>query len=468
MLGKSATLLEKSMIQAQQRLKRLILMAGDLLLLELCVAITLLIRYGNLRDWPTHIVPFTIVAVLWCVGFYIAGLYDLALGQDTLRLFRAYLEGMIANLGVALGFFYLIPLFGIAPRTNLVLYFLMVLLVGYAWRLVFHRFIVGGFERERVLFVGSTQDASQVYTLLRTSSLGADLVAAVVTHGEPDSKIPLKWIHSTDHLDDVIRAQQIQTVVLGTRLDEIPGMTNALYKTLFDHLTILDRAELEEATTGRIPLSYVNQSWFLQHLNESEKAWYESFKRVSDVLLAVPFAILTLVLMPIVALIIFASSRGPIFYSQTRVGRHGNKLRIWKFRTMYANAEKDGPQFTSSTKTDPRVFPLGRILRQLRIDELPQIWNVLRGDLSFIGPRPERPEFVEPLIERMPYYNLRHLTRPGLTGWAQVRFLTPTSSLEDNLKKLQYDLYYIKHRSLMLDLAILLKTVGIVVRRQGT
>jgi lipopolysaccharide/colanic/teichoic acid biosynthesis glycosyltransferase len=135
---------------------------------------------------------------------------------------------------------------------------------------------------------------------------------------------------------------------------------------------------------------------------------------------------------------------------------------------MDADAEKDGPRFTASTKTDPRLFPLGRLLRQLRIDELPQIWNVLRGDLSFVGPRPERPEFVEPLTERMPYYNLRHLTRPGLTGWAQVRFLTPTSSLEDNLKKLQYDLYYIKHRSLMLDLAILLKTVGIVLRRQGT
>lgn len=456
------------MIQAQQRLKRTILMAGDLLLLELCVALTLLVRYGTLQNWPTHVVPFTIVALVWCVGFYIAGLYDLALGQDTLRLFRAYLEGMIANLGLALGFFYLIPIFGIAPRTNLVLYFVIALLVGYAWRLIFHRFIVGSFERERVLFVGSAQDAGQVYTLLRTSSLGADLVAAVVTQGDADKKIPLTWIRDTTNLDTVIRTERIQTVVIGTRLDEVPGMTNALYKTLFDQLTILDRAELEEATTGRIPLSYVNQSWFLQHLNESEKAWYESFKRVSDVALAIPFALLTIVLTPFVALAIFASSRGPIFYSQTRVGRHGAKLRIWKFRTMEVNAEKDGPRFTASTKTDPRLFPLGRLLRQLRIDELPQIWNVLRGDLSFIGPRPERPEFVEPLIERMPYYNLRHLTRPGLTGWAQVRFLTPTSSLEDNLKKLQYDLYYIKHRSLMLDLAILLKTVGIVIRRQGT
>ncbi len=457
------------MLQAQQRLKRLILITGDILLLEACVIFTLLIRYGDLRFWPTHLVPFSLVTLLWCIGFYIAGLYDLALGQDTLRLFRAYLEGMIANLGVAFGFFYLIPIFGIAPRTNLILYFVIALLVGYAWRLVFHRFIVGKFERERVLFIGSTQDASQVYALLHTSSLGADLVAAIITQGEPDRALSIQWIENTDQLEQTIRTSAIQTIVLGTRLlNDAPDITNALYKTLFAQVTILDRAELEEATTGRIPLSHVNQSWFLQHLNESDKTAYESFKRVTDILLAVPFAIFTLLCTPIVAAIIFASSRGPIFYSQTRVGRHGKTMRIWKFRTMYLNAEKDGPQFTVSTKTDPRLFPLGRVLRQLRIDELPQIWNVLRGDLSFIGPRPERPEFVAPLIERMPYYNLRHLTKPGLTGWAQVRFLTPTSSLEDNLKKLQYDLYYIKHRSLMLDLAILLKTVGIVVRRQGT
>ncbi len=458
----------RNMIQAQQQLKRMILIVGDLFLLELCVVITLLIRYSNLHAWPSHIVPFTLVAFLWCIGFYIVGLYDLALGQDTLRLFRAYLEGMIANLGVAFGFFYLIPLFGIAPRTNLILYFLIALVLGYAWRLLFHRYIVGTFERERVLFVGSAQDAVQVHTLLKTSSLGADLITAVITQGEPDKTVPIEWIQTTDTLEGVLHASRIQTVVLGTRLDEIPNMTNALYKTLFNSLTILDRAELEEATTGRIPLSYVNQSWFLQHLNEPEKAWYESFKRITDLALAIPFALIGLTLTPFVALGIFVSSRGPMFYSQTRVGRHGKTLRIWKFRTMKVNAEKNGPQFTTSTKTDPRLFPLGRLLRQLRIDELPQIWNVLRGDLSFIGPRPERPEFVAPLTERMPYYHLRHLTRPGLTGWAQVRFLTPTSSLEDNLKKLQYDLYYIKHRSLMLDVAILLKTIGIVIKRQGT
>ncbi len=456
------------MIQSQQRLKRLILIGGDLLLLEICVPLTLLVRYGTLRDWSTHTVPFTLIAILWCLGFYIAGLYDLALGQDTLKLFRTYLEGMIANLGIAFAFFYLVPVFGIAPRTNLFLYFAIALLVGYAWRLFFHRFVVGTFERERVLFIGSAQDTKQVYELLRTSSLGADLVAAVATQGQADAHVPIRWIPLEDNLSETIRELSIQAVVLGARLDEEPALTDALYKTLFNQITILDRAELEEATTGRIPLTYVNQSWFLQHLNEAEKAWYELLKRLSDIVISIPFAVLTILFMPFVALTIRLSGRGPIFYSQVRVGRYGKPIVIWKFRTMLLDAEKDGPRFTASTKNDPRVFPVGRLLRQLRIDELPQIWSVLRGDLSLVGPRPERPEFVEPLTARMPYYSLRHVTRPGLTGWAQVRFLTPTSSLEDNLKKLQYDLYYIKHRSLMMDFAILLRTVGIVLRRQGT
>ncbi len=456
------------MIQSQQRLKRSILILGDLCLLEACLALTLFIRYGSLDAWPVHLYPFTIVALLWIIGFYVAGLYDLALGQDALRLFRTYLEGMIANLGIALAFFYLVPFFGIAPRTNLFLYFAIALLIGYAWRLLFHRLVMSSFQRERVLFIGAATEAVQVHTLLQQSSLGADLVAAFSTQGDTDPRLHLQWITNADELDQQVHTLNIQTVVLGAALEHFPDITNALYKALFDQLTILDRAELEEAATGRIPLSYVNQSWFLQNLNESEKAWYESFKRFIDILLAIPFALLTLLITPLAALAIRCSSPGPIFYSQTRVGRHGKIFRIWKFRTMQSDAEKDGPRFTASTKTDPRVFPLGRLMRQLRLDELPQIWNVLCGDLSFMGPRPERPEFVDPLTERMPFYNLRHLTRPGLTGWAQVRFLTPTSSLEDNLKKLQYDLYYIKHRSFLLDIAILLKTIGIILRRQGT
>jgi len=276
------------------------------------------------------------------------------------------------------------------------------------------------------------------------------------------------WLPGLHAFVDALKEHQITTVVLGLRPDEMPELKTVLYQSLFTPVDILDRAEIEEIATGRIPLSYVSETWFLHHLKESEKAWFESVKRGADILLAIPAGLVTIVLFPFVALGIKLASPGPTLYSQTRVGKNGKLFRIWKFRSMNTDAEKGGAQFTADAKTDPRLFPFGRFMRRTRIDELPQVWNVLMGDLSFIGPRPERPEFVNPLLERMPYYGLRHLTRPGLTGWAQVRFLTPNTSVEDNLKKLQYDLYYIKNRSLLLDALILLKTVGVVLRRQGT
>lgn len=349
----------------------------------------------------------------------------------------------------------------------MLLFFSLALLFGYAWRIFAGRLLQSYFSGGRVLFVGPAEEMRKVDALLRESALGMKLVAAIATSGETYRHNDIPWMPLPEY-QDIITREHITSVVLGVRPESQPELSRHLYNSLFNSIQILDRAEIEEAATGRIPLSYVTESWFLHHLNEGNKTWYESAKRVSDIILAIPFGLITILILPLVAAAIKLSSKGPIFYTQIRVGKNAKPFNIIKFRTMHLDAEKDGARFTADAKTDPRLFAFGRFMRRARIDELPQIWNVLKGDLSLIGPRPERPEFVGPLIERMPYYALRHLTRPGLTGWAQVMFLTPTASLEDNLKKLQYDLYYIKHRSFFLDALILLRTVGIVLRRQGT
>ncbi|MBM3205033.1 sugar transferase [Candidatus Uhrbacteria bacterium] len=458
------------MLNAGQNIKRALLIVGDVIIFEASLLATLLIRYQTIsaQNWNQHVWPFALITFFWIAGFYIAGLYDLTLIRDRMKFFRTYIEAMLANLAIAVAFFYLIPVFTIAPRTNLFLHFALSLLLGYFWRILFGRFLAERFSRGNVLFIGPASEIRHLKELLRKSALGLTLTTVVSTEGTSDPSLQLHWISDVSRLQDVIKQDQISTIVLGIRPDDVPEIKQALYATLFSPIILLDRAEIEEATTGRIPLSYVSETWFLHHLRESDKKWYEGVKRAIDVVLAIPFGLLTLVCFPFIAIVIKLSSRGPILYSQIRVGKNGRMIRIWKFRTMRPDAESSGPQFTTNAKTDPRLFTAGRIFRQLRLDELPQIWNVLRGDLSLIGPRPERPEFVTPLVHRMPYYALRHLTRPGLTGWAQVKFLTPTSSLEDNLTKLQYDLFYVKNRSLILDLAILLKTVGIVIRRQGT
>lgn len=463
------------MIRTGQSVKRLILLLGDLVALQLALLLTIVIRFGgfDVERWLVNWPAFSIVSLFWIVGFYVAGLYELTLVREPLKLFRTYLEGMIANLAVALAFFYLLPVFGLAPRAILFLFFAMSLLLGYFWRLTANRLIQSTFSKQRLLFVGPAEELRKVDDLLRASSLGIEVVAAIATSGETYKHLDVQWFPDIRSFSQALKDAQINTVVLAVKPDEIPELRDELYRSLITRVDILDRAEIEEAATGRIPLSYVTQTWFLHHLKESEKAWFESTKRIADVLLAIPVGLVTLLLLPFVALGIKLASPGPVFITQTRVGKGGKPFTLVKFRTMHARgkdglSEPNGPQFTKDAKTDPRLFPFGRFMRRSRIDEFPQVWNVIKGDLSFIGPRPERPEFVEPLLERMPYYGLRHLTRPGLTGWAQVKFLTPTASLDDNLKKLQYDLFYIKNRSLVLDALILLKTVGVVLRRQGT
>lgn len=450
--------------------KRVIILAGDLVAFQLALLLTITVRYGGFDQglWLVNLPAFTVVSLAWVIGFYIAGLYELTLLREPIRLFRTYLEGMMANLAVALAFFYLLPFVGLAPRTILFLFFAISLLIGYGWRLVAGRFINTKFSRLRILYVGPAEELRKVDEMLRESSLGADVVAAIATSGEAYRYNDIAWLPGLHAFTDALKEHHITTVVLGVRPDDMPELKAALYQSIFISVDVLDRAEIEELATGRIPLSYVSEAWFLHHLRESEKTWFETGKRAADVVLAIPFGLLTALVYPFVAAGIKLASPGPVLYSQVRVGKGGKPFRIWKFRTMRIDAEKNGAQFTADAKTDPRLFGFGRFLRQTRVDELPQVWNVLMGDLSFIGPRPERPEFVNPLLERMPYYALRHLTRPGLTGWAQVRFLTPNASIEDNLKKLQYDLYYIKNRSILLDALILLKTIGVVLRRQGT
>jgi exopolysaccharide biosynthesis polyprenyl glycosylphosphotransferase len=189
-------------------------------------------------------------------------------------------------------------------------------------------------------------------------------------------------------------------------------------------------------------------------------------KRTLDVLTAAAGLIIATPVLLVVALLVKVTSRGPVLYHQQRVGQHGRTFTVHKFRSMRADAEaKTGAVWAASN--DSRVTPIGRLLRKSRLDELPQLWNVLRGEMSFVGPRPERPEFVRQLTEQIPYYGQRHVVRPGLTGWAQVRY-SYGASTEDALQKLQYDLYYIKNLSISLDLFIIFSTIKTVVLRKGT
>jgi exopolysaccharide biosynthesis polyprenyl glycosylphosphotransferase len=226
-----------------------------------------------------------------------------------------------------------------------------------------------------------------------------------------------------------------------------------------------DASTALSALTGRVSLRAVKPSWFVFSEGFHRSRWNDRLKRVLDVLIGLVGLIFSLPVMAAVALAVRLDSKGPIIYRQTRVGHMGDCFKVLKFRSMATDAEKaNGAQW--ATANDPRVTRIGKTLRKYRLDELPQFVNVIRGEMSFVGPRPERPEFVEELRKAIPYYDERHSVRPGLTGWAQVQY-SYGASVEDAANKLEYDLFYLKHPSLTFDLAIILQTIRIVLSGRG-
>jgi sugar transferase (PEP-CTERM system associated) len=229
-------------------------------------------------------------------------------------------------------------------------------------------------------------------------------------------------------------------------------------------VVVEDSCSLMERLTGKLPLDGLNPSSLIFTGGFNTKASLEISRRVVSLVVAATGLAICLPLVPFIILAVRLSSPGPIFFSQTRIGWRGRPFVLRKFRTMRQDAEANGAVW--ATKNDPRVTKLGRLLRKTRLDEIPQLWNVLRGDMSFVGPRPERPEFVQWLSKEIPYYDLRHMIRPGITGWAQVRYKYG-ASLEETKRKLEYDLYYVKHVSVGLDLLIMFETLKTIVLQRG-
>jgi sugar transferase (PEP-CTERM system associated) len=225
-----------------------------------------------------------------------------------------------------------------------------------------------------------------------------------------------------------------------------------------------DAASVMEKLGGRLPLDWLNPSSLIFSDGFSARPSLQMERRLLSILVASVGLMICLPIVPFIMLAVRLSSPGPIFFCQTRVGRRGRPFILRKFRTMRQDAEAGGAVW--ATTNDPRVTPLGKFMRKTRLDEIPQLWNVLRGEMSFVGPRPERPEFVEWLTNEIPYYELRHMIRPGITGWAQVRYKYG-ASLEETRRKLEYDLYYVKHLSLGLDLLILFETIKTIVMQRG-
>ena len=331
-----------------------------------------------------------------------------------------------------------------------------------AWRSIFEWILGRGAFREKVYVLGGGERAQNVVDMLRNrKDAGMEVVGwrSLAAPGLEDKEAfaaALRDLRQTrPKVERIIIAMQDRRGMLPVR---------ELLNLRFDGVLIEEASDLLERLSGKLLLDGLRPSNFIYSSGFRIRPSQQVIRRLFSTLAAAVGLLLFLPFFPIVALLVKLSSAGPIFFRQTRVGMGGRPFKVVKFRTMRTDAEAAGAKW--ATKDDPRVTRIGRFMRKTRLDEVPQLWNVLIGDMGFVGPRPERPEFVPWLVEQIPFFELRHMIRPGLTGWAQVRY-GYGATLAEAREKLEYDLYYIKHISLSLDLLIMFETVKTILRRRG-
>ena len=433
------------------KFRQILLIIGDIFLLYFSLLIALFFGFWGGFTWEVflnHLLPFSILYFVWLIIFYIFGFYDLTFFKTPFIFYARILTGLGFVLALGITFFYLIPFFGITPKTNLLLNVLIfgVLILG--WRKFFYSLFSSYFQSKVAIIGKSPQSEELAIAIQKNPHLGYKLTAFF----DPEKDI-----------SEQIQEKKIDTLILAENL--LPGslLARNLYQCLPLKLNFMDLAEAYEIICEKIPISFVSQIWFLENLREREKGFYDKLKRIIDVALSSLLLFCTSPLWPFIAIAIKLEDRGPIFYSQERVGKDRKIFKLIKFRSMILGAEKEGPKWAEIE--DERMTKVGRILRRTHLDELPQMLNVLKEDISLVGPRPERPEFVAQLEKEVPYYHIRHLIKPGFTGWAQIKFRYGRSVM-DGFEKFQYDLYYLKNRSLILDIRILLKTFDLFFKKE--
>ncbi len=425
--------------------------------------LTLAIRYwGNFTEtiWSNHFWPFTIIFALWIIVFYISDLYSLGLAVNNLKFYQASGRALVIAGLISFAFFYLLPQIGIAPKRNLFIYVVIFATLFYLWRYFYNWSLKSYLPKNNIGIVGYNNLVAEIVNEFKQKPHLGYKIAFIVDDKNLDQAPGIKPI---SELGKLIRDSRLDTIILSHDPHQSENLRTTLFNYLRYKINYVSLPNFYEAITGKIPLDTINQMWFLENLNENNKIWFDRVKLVYDFILALLIFIITAPIWLVIALIIKLESRGPIFIIMERLGRNNKIFKLIKFRTM----REEGNDRSPTRANDPRITRFGHLLRKSRIDELPQVINILLGEMSFVGPRPERPELSCDLENQIPFYGQRTLIKPGLTGSDQISGEYHSPSCEDSLKKLQYDLFYIKNRSIYLDLSIILKTVATVISRQG-
>lgn len=440
------------------RREPLILFAGDITAFSIALWVALAVRYGEMPSGELlskHWAPFSFLFLLWVFVFFVAGLYE----KHTLvfkgKLPSLILNTQVANSLLAVVFFYLLPSFGITPKIVLAVYLVVSFILIIIWRIS----IVPHFgfrNRENAILIGAGDEMLELkeemngnerYNLKFVSSVNLDQLDGIAFQEEVVEKV---------------YSDGVTSVVIDLKHEKADSILPSLYNLIFSNVRFLDMYKVYEEVFDRIPLSLVGYNWFLENISFSPHTMYDTLKRMMDIAIASALGLVSLVFYPFVILAIKLEDNGPAFIVQERIGAGNRIIRLWKFRSMKGT---DAGKWV--TEDDERVTRVGKFLRKSRIDELPQLWNIVRGDLSLIGPRPDIVAMGKKLADELPYYTVRNLIKPGLSGWAQIKQDIAPQSLDETRERLAYDLYYLKNRSFILDLIIALKTMKTLLSRTG-
>ena len=451
------------MIHTKNSIYTAILLVGDLVAYLFSLIIALAIRYDQIPGRSliyVHLSSFAILFVVFLLINFSAGLYNKRSLLAPNRIPGLLVRTQTIAVLVSVAFFYFLPV-SITPKANLFLYAIVSTLLLALWRIVVFP-VLSSARSQRAILVGVNGEIQDLFNEINNRSrYGITFIEKL----EPDANTAgTAGVEATvAKIGEAVRRTNASVVVVDLHNKVIESAIPFLYSLIFSGVQVIDAAKLYEGIFDRVPLSMVGERWLVENTGSSAvgRVVYDVVKRSIDIIAALVLGVSALFVAAFVYWAIRMDDKGPLLFFQDRVGKNGKPFRIIKFRSMTDGSQNNGA---------PQVTRVGKFIRFTRIDELPQLWNVLRGDMSFIGPRPELPTRLSVYEKEIPYYNVRHLIQPGLSGWAQIYHATHPHhaiSVDDTRDKLSYDLYYVKHRSFSLDLRIALQTFRALMSKRG-